>query len=417
MNARLAVIAGLVCVLLLAAVAEAQEAATYYQQGRKAYDDAYKLAREQKFEEAAAALLTVSNDFADHEVADDAVYQAAYALQRLKKYEEALAAYDRLLKAYPNSPLSPQAVYNKAGIHYSYLKDYKAAAPLYEQVAIAYPGYLSAETALYMAVASHRNAKDYPKVVRGVNLFATVMPNKGSRILLMLNYKVEALIALDRLAEAAEAVQEMAQVAPKAVLLGQRYVNLASYFTRKKDYAKAIELCEKAAAIEAYEGAGTALLTAAQYCLYLEPRDAERAIAFYRQYVDTYPKGERVHDTYWRMADLYRGVVKDRRQEIATLKEFLEKHPTSIVADRALYYLGNAYRDMKQWRFQRESYETLIKEHPDSDYADDAMYQLAELQRLHGNKALAKELYEKLVREKRGYSMADQAARYVTTQK
>ena len=104
----------------------------------KAYQAAFQLIRERKFDESKAALRNLLKDYPDGRYSDNAHYWLGEVQMAQGKYPEAAATFEQVLKDYPQSDKIPDATYKLGRLH-DLLGDKKKARELLEKVVKAYP--------------------------------------------------------------------------------------------------------------------------------------------------------------------------------------------------------------------------------------------------------------------------------------
>jgi outer membrane protein assembly factor BamD len=63
---------------------------------------------------------------------------------------------------------------------------------------------------------------------------------------------------------------------------------------------------------------------------------------------------------------------------VKKLEEFIDKHPGSVYIDQAIFTLGKAYQEQKDWVLAAAEFERLVRDFPESRSACDAEFALGE---------------------------------------
>ena len=82
---------------------------------------------------------------------------------------------------------------------------------------------------------------------------------------------------------------------------------------------------------------------------------------------------------------------------IVALQNFLAKYPTSSLAPRAQYWIGDSYFNLKDYKLAAASQQKLLAQYPDSSSVPDALLNLASAQVEIGDAASARKQLELLV--------------------
>jgi tol-pal system protein YbgF len=82
---------------------------------------------------------------------------------------------------------------------------------------------------------------------------------------------------------------------------------------------------------------------------------------------------------------------------IVAFQNFLSKHPTSSLAPRAQYWIGDSYFNLKDYKLAAASQQKLLAQYPDSSSVPDALLNLASAQIEMGDAASARKHLELLV--------------------
>ncbi len=82
---------------------------------------------------------------------------------------------------------------------------------------------------------------------------------------------------------------------------------------------------------------------------------------------------------------------------IVAFQNFLAKYPTSSLAPRAQYWIGDSYFNLKDYKLAAASQQKLLSQYPDSSSVPDALLNLASAQVEIGDAASARKQLELLV--------------------
>lgn len=82
---------------------------------------------------------------------------------------------------------------------------------------------------------------------------------------------------------------------------------------------------------------------------------------------------------------------------IVAFQNFLSKYPTSSLAPRAQYWIGDSYFNLKDYKLAAASQQKLLAQYPDSSSVPDALLNLASAQVEIGDAASARKHLESLV--------------------
>lgn len=82
---------------------------------------------------------------------------------------------------------------------------------------------------------------------------------------------------------------------------------------------------------------------------------------------------------------------------IVALQSFLSKYPTSSLAPRAQYWIGDTYFNLKDYKLAAASQQKLLAQYPDSSSVPDALLNLASAQNEMGDSASARKQLELLI--------------------
>ncbi|RTZ72938.1 MAG: tol-pal system protein YbgF [Gammaproteobacteria bacterium] len=85
------------------------------------------------------------------------------------------------------------------------------------------------------------------------------------------------------------------------------------------------------------------------------------------------------------------------KEAIAAFKAFLEKYPTSELADNALYWLGETYYVTEDNKSALAAFDRLLKEFPQSDKAPGALLKKGYILDAMGRKSEARKVLQQLV--------------------
>lgn len=330
------------------------------------------------------------------------------AARDLGQVDKAVAAANEMAKLFPGEQAVASA-YWRIGDHLSRQKEYAKAAEMYLKAA-AYPASGYVLSAYASAISALRSGKDNEGALRLVERARQALPKAGPAYVSILNYKVDASLALSRADSAVAAADEMAELYPDDYSAANAYRRIADNLNGKKEYVKAAAMYLKCTEYPAYTSGLSSFSSAVSALMARKPPDIAGALLLYRRYIDEHPEGAQVHEIYQKLAQVYHGAEADRYMEIETCKEFVGKFAKSIYLDQMLMALANAYRAGEEFDQAEAAYLQLIERTPDSELAPQAMYYLAEVYLSRGDTDKAKAAFQRLVMEKSGFSYSTQAA-------
>ena len=100
---------------------------------------------------------------------------------------------------------------------------------------------------------------------------------------------------------------------------------------------------------------------------------------------------------------------------IVAFQNFLSKYPTSSLAPRAQYWIGDSYFNLKDYKLAAGSQQRLLAMYPDSSSVPDALLNLASAQFELGDAASARKHLESLVAKYPTSDAADKARKRLAT--
>jgi tol-pal system protein YbgF len=100
---------------------------------------------------------------------------------------------------------------------------------------------------------------------------------------------------------------------------------------------------------------------------------------------------------------------------IVAFQNFLSKYPTSSLAPRAQYWIGDSYFNLKDYKLAAGSQQRLLAMYPDSSSVPDALLNLASAQSELGDAASARKQLESLVARYPTSDAADKARKRLST--
>ncbi len=138
------------------------------------------------------------------------------------------------------------------------------------------------------------------------------------------------------------------------------------------------------------------LKSAGDLC-YLELKQLDRAVEFYRSLTSHFPDAPESLDARANLSDIFRS-QGDRRAAIAELTAILQGFPTCPELDRYQYQATKDYFDVKDYDQVQLEANLLVARWPASPYAVDAQMLSAAALALQGQKERAVEAYEQVAR-------------------
>jgi len=109
------------------------------EQAQAAYDQAFGLLKQSRFDEAHKALQQFVSNFPASSLADNAQYWSGEALYAMRAFDQAVGEFDKVVQNYPESDKAPEALLKKGYSHYE-LGDLASAEATLNQVVSQYPG-------------------------------------------------------------------------------------------------------------------------------------------------------------------------------------------------------------------------------------------------------------------------------------
>lgn len=110
------------------------------EQAMQWYADAELLVFQNRFGEAFAKMDTLLAAFPEHKLQDDVWYLKAAVYQKKREWEQAAAMLQRILEEYPDDIRADNALYELAELYENQLSDIEKAKALYERLFIEYSG-------------------------------------------------------------------------------------------------------------------------------------------------------------------------------------------------------------------------------------------------------------------------------------
>lgn len=317
---------------------------TECQKGNKVWQTAHQLNGEQKQEAAMEAFESLARDYPKHELADDALVTAGRIASQLGKRAHAIELFELCAKNYPNSGQYPWALWELAHqVQATNPPDYKRAAQLFEQLADT-DGWYYVEQSSVNAMNAWNAAKDYDAVIRVADKYVKNIGAVGTRAGWALQMKIGALMSQGKTDDALAEADKAAAMPALAVAIGPIYAQLGQSFAAQKDYQKASDYYLKAAAVAGWDSALGYYWGAGDWLLWYGYRQPEAARKIYEEYIQKHPKTPQLHEVWFRIAQIDRDFLGKRDSEIDLYKRYLDKYPDSILKNRALYSLAQAYR-------------------------------------------------------------------------
>lgn len=121
-----------------------------------------------KHKEAAAAYADFLSRYAKSPYLDKVLFNAATAFEKVAQPERAIGLRDRLVREFPDSPLSPEALY-MIGVSYHHQGIYSLAAAYYEALSQAHGAYKDADKALNAAALFREGGGEFAKAIQNLN--------------------------------------------------------------------------------------------------------------------------------------------------------------------------------------------------------------------------------------------------------
>jgi tol-pal system protein YbgF len=193
------------------------------------------------------------------------------------------------------------------------------------------------------------------------------------------------IVALKNKGEREQAQKELSalSVQPAYPYLGQILLELGQMQYEDKQYVNATRTLERAEreASDAVTSVRTKLLLGA---VYFEAGDEEKAV---RSYTAAQQLAEKSTDymlplkeRYLAEARLKRGIaqaqVKEYRDAMSSLREFMAEHPRDARQDEAMFWLGESYYRSDLLTNAEETFKNLLKNYPKSERREETLYGL-----------------------------------------
>ena len=102
---------------------------------------------------------------------------------------------------------------------------------------------------------------------------------------------------------------------------------------------------------------------------------------------------------------------------IVAFQNFLSKYPTSSLAPRAQYWIGDSYFNLKDYKLAAASQQKLLAQYPDSSSVPDALLNMASAQVEMGDAASARKQLELLVSKYPTSDAAEKAKKRLVSMK
>ncbi|QKG79580.1 tetratricopeptide repeat protein [Tenuifilum thalassicum] len=314
----------------------------------------------------------------DKVIKEDALFNFAKLTyeQLYAPFNEAIDAFNTYIKLFPNSPRIDEA-YNYLTLAYLSSKNYKEAVAALEKIT--------------NKDATIKTALQRAAFFRGLELFQNLDYNSAIKMFSL----------------SLEHAGYNQQIAAQAIFwMAESYYRIGEYQNAATNYEKFI-LTPGAFTLDEY--------LIAHYYLgyaYFKLKQYDNAIAWYRKYINLNEKKpsnlvadsyNRIGDCffiqrrYWAGIDYYEkaanmdlldadyalfqrgfslGLVNRPEKKINTLKQLVEKYPSSSYYDDAIFEIAEAYNSIEDYKTAIEYYKIIEKDYPNSSYYPKALVQL-----------------------------------------
>lgn len=310
-----------------------------------------------------------------NEFADDALFKSGWAASNLKDMARARAAFGALVTTFPASPLAPEAAFLD-GRAADAAGDADAAARAFgEAVRLGGGTNVPSQRAALELVRLDQRAKRFDAALRGAEAFiaAHPAPAAGPRLAYAWLYKGEALLELNRPAEALDAYAHVGADDPVAATAAAT----GSAWAQRKlgRHAEAAAGFQRLAAGVSAEAAEAAFWAARSL------EDAGRPAEALPLYDDLLKRtaGQSHADE----ADYRRAVCLWRSQGAAAAEPayvaFLAARAQSAFVPAALYDLAWVLQEQKKSDAACQRYEELVTRFPKDELAPDARFRVGEV--------------------------------------
>jgi len=329
-----------------------------------------------------------------------------------KDYDQAKERYQKILNVYPTSDYAPQASYALAWIDFE-TNHFEAAKERFQNFVKRFPSHQLTEDASFRVGECAFNSGFYSEAIQKFQKYIEAF-QKSTRLDQAYFYIAESYYYSQEYTNSIKyyglGKQQSRNDATKLI----SEIGIGWGFLRMKQYPDAQQAFEEAQkfADERKINTGESLLGLAN--LFTETKEYEKALGYYTQVIQNYPKSPRLSEAYLGKANLlytieqyekaietYTELIKnfnttsnvpdtvekaflglawtylksgDSAKAIATFNDVIAHTQNKIVKVSALTQIGDAYQDMGDLEKALEAYDKILRDYPDTPYTDYAQY-------------------------------------------
>jgi TolA-binding protein len=305
--------------------------------------------------------------------------QAAYALAwidfELNQFDEAEERFKNFLVNYPQHPLAEDAAFRIGECEYNAAR-YENAIQSFQRYLQAFSKSNRLDQAYFYIAESFYYRQEFLSSIKNYGLAIQETRSDRTRILAKIGIGWGHL-RLKQFVESQQAFEEAQKMGEeKKVFLEEPLFGLATLFTDKNDYDKALQSYQRIIADYPQSPRVNEALLGQANILYITEKYPE-AIAVYQSIIDNPQKNTDAMSTIEKAGlglawtYLKRG---DAQKAILTFQDVIAKTPNKIIKVSALTQIGDAYQDIGQFNDALNAYDAILQNYPDTPYTDYAQY-------------------------------------------